>query len=88
MTSLALCKVNKSEMFLRRLSQRVRHERTDELFWKTHDVPHEALEILKACPVQAVCFMLDLSSFHAWMTCSLPAEECVVLPGESLLRLR
>ena len=62
-TSLALCKVNKSEMFLRRLSQRVRHERTHDLFWKTHDVPHEALEILKACPLLAVCCTLSSISF-------------------------
>ncbi len=47
-TSLALCKVNKSEMFLRRLSQHFRHERTHDLFWKTDEVPQEALEILKA----------------------------------------
>jgi hypothetical protein len=50
-TSLALCKVNKSEMFLRRLSQRFRHERTEELFWKNDEVPAEALNILQVgCP--------------------------------------
>lgn len=46
-TSLALCKVNKSEMFLRRLSQHFRHERTHDLFWKNEEVPQEALDILK-----------------------------------------
>lgn len=46
-TSLALCKVNKSEMLLRRLNQHFRHERTEELFWKNDEVPAEALKILQ-----------------------------------------
>lgn len=46
-TSLALCKVNKSEMLLRRLNQHFRHERTEELFWKNNEVPAEALKILQ-----------------------------------------
>ena len=46
-TSLALCKVNKSEMLLRRLHQHFRHERTEELFWKNDEVPAEALKILQ-----------------------------------------
>ena len=46
-TSLALCKVNKSEMILRRLSQHFRHERAQELFWQNDEVPQEALDILK-----------------------------------------
>ena len=61
-TSLALCKVNKSEMFLRRLSQHVRHERTQGLFWKTHDVPHEALQILKACFLPKLSCLSNLIS--------------------------
>ena len=46
-TSLALCKVNKSEMLLRRLNQHFRHARTEELFWKKDEVPAEALKILQ-----------------------------------------
>lgn len=46
-TSLALCKVNKSEMLLRRLNQHFRHKRTEELFWKNDEVPAEALKILQ-----------------------------------------
>lgn len=48
MTALALCKLNKNEMYTGRLSKRMRHEHTSDLFWRYEDVPEEALAILQA----------------------------------------
>ena len=45
-TALALCKYNKSDMFLRRL----RHRHQDALFWDHEDVPEESLSVLQVLP--------------------------------------
>jgi hypothetical protein len=46
-TALALCKLNKNEMYTGQLSQRARHQRPSDLFWHYHEVPEEALGILQ-----------------------------------------
>ncbi|BDA50747.1 Sn1-specific diacylglycerol lipase alpha [Coccomyxa sp. Obi] len=46
-TSLALCKLNKSDAFLRGLTKRMRHEHTDDLFWRYSEVPDEAMQVLQ-----------------------------------------
>ena len=80
-TSLALCKVNKSEMFLRRLSQHFRHERTNELFWKMHDVPHEALQILKACFLTKLSCLSSLISPGCMKAIKLQGQRETQWPG-------
>ncbi|EIE20387.1 alpha/beta-hydrolase [Coccomyxa subellipsoidea C-169] len=47
-TSLALCKLNKSDAFLRGLTKRMRHEHTGDLFWRYAEVPEEAMQVLQA----------------------------------------
>lgn len=50
-TSLALCKRNKSEVFLRGLHKRARHDNSADLFWRYDEVPDEALQVLQVRPL-------------------------------------
>ena len=75
-TSLALCKVNKSEMILRRLSQHFRHERTQELFWQNNEVPQEALDILKVCAYDMILSHGSTRRAHMPMSFSMWRDAC------------
>jgi len=50
-TSLALCKRNKNEVFLRGLNKRARHDNSADLFWRFDEVPEEALQVLQVRPL-------------------------------------
>lgn len=52
-TSLALCKLNKSDAFLRGLTKRMRHEHTGDLFWRYSQVPDEAMQVLQVSCLQS-----------------------------------
>ena len=54
-SALALCKLNKTDVFLRWASPSKRHEAEQDLFWRLDEVPQEALDVLQvglytACP--------------------------------------
>ena len=44
-TALALCKLNKNDVFLRRLGTATRHQHPEHLFWDADEVPEECLEV-------------------------------------------
>ena len=45
-TGLAMCKHNKNDMFLRKMSTYWRHTRADQLFYDYPDIPLEAREVI------------------------------------------
>jgi len=44
-TGLAMCKHNKNDMLLRKMSTFWRHDRADQLFHDYLAIPHEALQV-------------------------------------------
>lgn len=52
-SALALCKLNKTDVFLRWANPRKRHEPEQDLFWRLDEVPQEALDLLQVGPCTA-----------------------------------
>ena len=52
-SALALCKLNKTDVFLRWASPSRRHEAEEGLFWRLDEVPQEALDMLQVGPCAA-----------------------------------
>ena len=54
-TSLALCKLSKTEVLLRWLGKARRHEQEERLFWRLDEAPEEALQALQVGVHDSLC---------------------------------